>query len=134
MKIRFTIFLICILYAFTSSAAITNLHKTPESEKKIAKNAIELMGELRKAKTRSGTEFIEAYFTPQGIEITFNRPLGNVNVYIKDSTGKLILQTSINTDIQSNLFILNQLFNENNFYTIQFTCIYGEKYGTFEWN
>jgi hypothetical protein len=134
MKIRFTIFLICILYAFTSSAAITNLNRTPTSEKKIAKNDIELMGELRKAKTRSGTEFIEAYFTPQGIEITFNRPLGNVNVNIQDSTGKLIFQTNVNTDVQSKLFILNQLFSENNFYTIQFTCIYGEKYGTFEWN
>jgi hypothetical protein len=133
MKIRITILLICILSAFTSSANISESNRTPVSQKKIAKNAIELMGELRKAKTRSGIEFIEAYFTSEGFEVTFNRPLGNMNGNIIDSTGKIIYQTNINTDIQSNLFISDQLFSENNIYTIKFICIYGEKYGTFEW-
>jgi hypothetical protein len=94
---------------------------------------IDLQGDLKKGKTRSSIEPIVAYLSPQGVDVTFNQIFGIVEIVITNSLGNTVYQTSVDTELHGYFLIPEEYFSNGDTYTIQFTCTYGEKHGTFIW-
>lgn len=95
---------------------------------------VSLEGTIKYGNTRSVStvEPIEAYLTDLGIEAYFNKSLGFITITISNESEVVVFQTVIDSDSEDNWSIPMTDFAAGT-YTINFSCDYGQKTGTFYW-